>query len=446
MSVDTILPDESRKGHAENQALGCGNFLRFAKEVSPFPGKQHVWMDGPFEALDGTVHHGFSLDSLTAVVDAYAGLYYGAGVRPKDVIGVYVDEGVSNLIHFMALNAIGAIPAIVNGNMPVRIAAQWFQKVGALGLFTDETRLAIKEHLEANRMPFFCLTNACARAFFNPAFPRIYPFKHAATDPILISRSSGTMGIPKAIEFQHEQFFNGIRYRLGLPFPKGSERMLSALPHSHSAGFAYFTLGILSGCHMMILSSDKADTMLPAIQSFRPSMIVAFAETYVFLDDAPMGNYNLSSINLWFNAGDTAHEAIIRPLVAKSDHHGRLRDVFRDEDGAAYRLQTEEFLLKHFPEVADLRVVATQGGTFAEVTAIVRLKPEAKAAETKLLKRFNEKLQADRKVELDAVLFAKPTEIPLGPAGKVLKGELRDQKAHLANTWKSAMPSGGFGS
>jgi long-chain acyl-CoA synthetase len=323
MSVDTILPDESRKRHAENPALGCGNFLRFAKEVSPFPGKQHVWMDRPFEAFDGTVHHGFSLDSLTAIVDAYASFYYGAGVRPKDVIGVYVDEGVANLIHYMALNAIGAIPAIVNGNMPVRIAAEWFQKVGALGLFTDETRLAIKQHLEGNRMPFFWLTNAGARAIFNPAFPETYPFKHAASDPILISHSSATTGIPKAIEFQHEQFFHGIRYRLGLPFPKGSERMLSALPHSHSAGFAYFTLGVLSGCHMMILSSNKADMFLPAIQSFRPSMIVAFAETYVFLNDAPMGNYNLSSINLWFNAGDAAHEAIIRPLVAKGSRYPR---------------------------------------------------------------------------------------------------------------------------
>jgi hypothetical protein len=98
---------------------------------------------------------------------------------------------------------------------------------------------------------------------------------------------------------------------------------------------------------------------LTAIRSFRPSMIVAFAETYVFLNDAPMGNYNLSSINLWFNAGDAGHEAIIRPLVAKA---------------------------------------------------------EAKAAETKLLKRFNEKSQADRKVELDAILFSKPA-MPSGGIG-----------------------------
>lgn len=85
---------------------------------------------------------------------------------------------------------------------------------------------------------------------------------------------------------------------------------------------------------------------------------------------------------------------------------GRAPDFIRAEDGTVYSLKTEEFLLKHFPEVADLSVVATRGGKFAEVTAIVRLKPEAKAAETKLLKMFNEKLQAGGKVELDAVLFA----------------------------------------
>jgi acyl-coenzyme A synthetase/AMP-(fatty) acid ligase len=294
---------------------------------------------------------------------------------------------------------------------------------------------------------------------------------------------------------------------------------------------------------MIILSSNKADTVLPAIQSFQPSMIVAFAETYVFLNDAQMGNYDLSSINLWFNVGDAAHEAHIRPLVAKGHHYqegkkvngsifidglgssemgfplfrnvhapgtdrydrcvgtplewveaavldddgqtlppyaigrlgvksptitpgywndtnltrrsqlsgyfltgdvvyrdgqgryfhiDRVPDVIRAEDGAVYSLQTEEFLLKHFSEVADLSVVSTQGGKFAKATAIVRLKPEAKAAERELLKMFNEKLQAGGKVKLDAVLFAKPTDIPLGPTGKVLKRELRGQKAHLA--------------
>jgi acyl-CoA synthetase (AMP-forming)/AMP-acid ligase II len=408
MRVDTVLPDESRKKHAENQALGCGNFLRFAREASPSSGKQQVWMDRPFEALDGTVHHGFSLDSLAAVVDAYAGFYYGAGVRPEHVIGVYVDGGVANLIHSMALNAIGAVPAIVNGNMPVRIAARWFQKAGALGLFTDDTRWAIKEHLEGIPMPLFCLTHAGARAAYKPAFPENYPFRHAAADPILISHSSGTAGIPEAVVFRHGQFFHGIRSRLGLPFPKGSERMLSALPHSHPAGFAYFAVGVLSGCHMMILSSDKADAVLPAIQSFRPSLVVAFAETYVFLDDFPMGDYELSPIHLWYNVGQAAHQAHILPLVAKHPRYGRAPDPIRAGDGAACSLHTEEFLLKHFPEVADLSVVATHGGKFAEVTAIVRLQPEAKAAETKLLKLFNEKLQAGGKVELDAVLFAKP--------------------------------------
>jgi acyl-coenzyme A synthetase/AMP-(fatty) acid ligase len=119
---------------------------------------------------------------------------------------------------------------------------------------------------------------------------------------------------------------------------------------------------------------------------------------------------------------------------------GRVPDIIRAEDGTVYSLQTEEFLLKHFPEVADLSVVASQGGRFAEVTAIVRLKPESKAAEPELLKKFNEKLQAGGKVELDAVLFAKPTEIPLGPTGKVMKRELRDQKTHLAKT--QGFPSG----
>lgn len=319
--TSTVLPEALRKLHAENLELGCGNFLHVACKVSPTGAQPHLWMDTPCRVFTGETYSTLSLHELRHIVDTLASWYYGIGVRAKDPVAVYVGEGVQNLIHYLALNAIGAIPAIVNGNVPAEIAAKWIEKVGALGLYTDTAHKAlIAPHVRDNRALRYFVTDETAAQSFRPQLPAVYPYRHAETDTVLIGHSSGTTGIPKAVQFQHQQFFYGVRYRLSLPFAEGSERILSALPHSHSAGIAYLMLALLNGCSTMVLSTNKPEVVLPAMERFQPTMVVAFPETYVLLGDTDLDAHDLSSIRLWFNGGDAAHEAHIRKLITKGHH------------------------------------------------------------------------------------------------------------------------------
>lgn len=538
--VATLINDELRQRHAENRKLGCGNFLHVAAAVSPHADQRHFFLDRPVRLFTGETFDGLSLKELRHAVDTYATFYYGIGVRAKDPIAIYVGEGIENLIHFLALNAIGAIPAIVNGNMPAETAAKWMDKVGAVGLYSDRQHAErIAPHVRKNSNLRFFVTDESAGQVYKPELPKIYPFAHADNDTVLIGHSSGTTGLPKAVIFQHQQFFHGIRYRLGLPFPEGSDRMLSALPHSHSAGIAYVMLATLSGCSQMILSSNQPDVVLPAIASFRPSMVVAFPETYVLLCDSDLDRYDLGSIRLWFNGGDAAHEAHVKPLIARghrivkgeqvpgsvfidglgssemgfslfrnvhtpgsktfdrcigapldfveaavlSDdgeklppyrvgklgvksptitpgywndsvltarsqlsgyfltgdlfyydeqgrffHVDRVPDAIRTDKGVVYSLQTEEFLLKNFVEIADCTVVATPDDRDRTVAvAVVRLKRGVERQADSLLNRFNERLEAAGRLRLAAVALGDSRDFPLGPTGKVLKRELREQ-------------------
>ncbi len=320
-TLSTLLPEALRKKHAENLDLGCGNFLHVAAAVSPKADQPHIWMDTPCKVFTGETFSTLSLNELRHIVDTVASWYYGIGVRAKDPVAVYVGEGMQNIIHYLALNAIGAIPAIVNGNVPPAIAAKWIEKVGAQGLYTDAAHQPlIAPHIRGNRALRYFVTDETAAQTFRPALPSVYPYKHVENDTVLIGHSSGTTGIPKAVQFQHQQFFYGIRYRLGLPFPEGSERILSALPHSHSAGIAYLMLAVLQGCSTMVLSTNKPEVVLPAIETFEPSMVVAFPETYVLLGDSDLEAHDLSSIRLWFNGGDAAHETHIRKLIQQGHH------------------------------------------------------------------------------------------------------------------------------
>ncbi len=537
--VTTLLDEKLRKTLAENSALGAGNFLHVANEISPHAEEQHLWMNEPCTIFTGERFEGFSLRELKHVVDTYASWYYGIGVRAKDPIAVYVGEGVQNLIHYLALNALGAIPAVVNGNMPPEIAAKWIAKVGAIGIYSDDRHAAnLSPHLGKSSALRFFVTDDTASKVYRPELPKVYPYRHADTDIVLIGHSSGTTGIPKAVQFQHQQFFYGIRYRLSLPFPKGSERMLSALPHSHSAGIAYLMLSILSGCQTMVLTSNRADVVLPNVETFQPTMVVAFPETYVLLSEADLDAYDLSSIQLWFNGGDAAHETHIRRLIAKGHrtvegrklagsvfidglgssemgfslfrnvhtlgtehynrcigkplewvdaavlgengeklpphrigklgvksptitsgywndslltarsqingyfltgdmfyqdeegrffHVDRIPDVIQTSEGPLYSLDTEELLLREFPQVSDCTVVAAPASLGSSMGVVVtRLKQGIQEEAEPLLEVFNEKLRNAGKLPLGAVVFADPSDVPLGPTGKVLKRELRE--------------------
>jgi acyl-CoA synthetase (AMP-forming)/AMP-acid ligase II len=261
----------------------------------------------------------FSIASFKRVADDYAAWYYGNGIREKDPVAVYLGEGVLNLIHFSALTSLGAIPILVNGNMRPHLAAGFARKTGAVAIFSDTDHLAaMSPHLDPDFRAGlrFLATDQTAAQLGEPRLPARFPFVHADEDPVLVGHSSGTTGIPKAVVFLHQQFFHGIRYRLSQPRLPGSTRILSALPHSHSAGIAYVMLAVLSGTPVLVLSSNRPEIVLPAIADFRPTMVAAFPQTYVELTEADYQAYDLDSVRVWVNGGDAAHERHIRKLIS----------------------------------------------------------------------------------------------------------------------------------
>ena len=66
--------------------------------------------------------------------------------------------------------------------------------------------------------------------------------------------------MPKAITFEHHQFFAGIRTRLSVG--RDSERVLSALPHSHSAGIAFPMYYIMIGSPVLIMADLSGEAVL----------------------------------------------------------------------------------------------------------------------------------------------------------------------------------------
>jgi len=300
--------------------LGAGNFLHFAHATTSckFEPRVHVSKGCSIQGRQVTA---LSVDELKCAADSYAVYYIEQGVQPLDPVAVYCTSGLHYLLHYAALTGIGAIPVLTNGAMPADIAASYFRRVGVVGVIGDSPRL----HGLADQLRFGDLRFAADIDRFaggDPgALPDWYPFRHGYDSPVMITHTSGTTGVPKAVLLQHGKWFHGIRQLLGLDRAEGSHRYLSALPASHNASVAYAMHAVLTGAELMFVHNREGAAVARAIEDFHPATVVSFPETWVALAETDLSRFDLSSVTTWINSGDAAHETHIRRLLAHGHHH-----------------------------------------------------------------------------------------------------------------------------
>jgi 3-aminoavenalumate diazotase len=249
------------------------------------------------------------LDQLTL---ARAASLYAAGVGIRDPVAVIAPTAADTALTFLAAARLGAIPALINPFLATELAAEYIRRLGAVGLITDAGHAS---QLAAYDTGTPLLPDIAALGEGNPA-DAPGPYQHFPTDPVAITHSSGTTGLPKAVVHSHASLFAAIRYRLGLPRPQGMERLLSAMPCPHAAGLIVINLGMCSGGEVLMLSRQTGPTVLEAIERWHPRCVIGFSTTWPDLVKARLDQHDLSSVALWWNTGDCAHEAHIRRLVA----------------------------------------------------------------------------------------------------------------------------------
>ncbi|WP_208636076.1 class I adenylate-forming enzyme family protein [Amycolatopsis thailandensis] len=283
--------------------LGAGNFFWHVCEIARD-------LDRPllFRHEDGVVV-GHSLAELRDKVLRRAHWYAAEGVEPGTRVGVHLRDGLAGFLHHIAITALGGVTTLTNPRMPPDTAAHYFDRTDTALVVTDTEVPAVsgRRYVDEKTVDV---------PWDGPSPPLPDPHRHRDDDLVLISHSSGTTGVPKPTAFAHRTFSVGKRERLWKFPSRRTDRMLTALPHSHSSGISYLSLALMLGTPTMLADGTSGEAVAEAMNAFRPTLVLGFPGTLAELPISSLTAEAADTVHTWMGMGDASHERHIRPLVA----------------------------------------------------------------------------------------------------------------------------------
>ena len=330
--------DNLRAVLAADPEVGAGNVLLKLREHGADPDGPGITFD---VAVDGRpAWTAFTLGELTERVAARAAWLHDRDIRPRDPVAVYATSAADVLLNFAALTWLGAIPALMNPNMPGDIAVSFIRQLRATAVLADSEHLRMLEGQDLGGA--LVLPEVSQTGTGDPAEAPPH-YRHHADDPVVITHSSGTTRVPAAVVHSQATLFAAIRQiRLTEARPYRPARELSVLPAAHTAGIITFNQALCNRYELAFLSNQggpferSGEVVLEAIERWRPTGVFGFAVTWAELARFDLSERDLSSVSNWFNTGDCAHEAHIRRLVAVGSHPERTRDGVVDVPGSKF--------------------------------------------------------------------------------------------------------------
>jgi acyl-coenzyme A synthetase/AMP-(fatty) acid ligase len=362
---------------AADQELGAGNVLFRLAEHGADMDMPRVTFDTEVDGIAAWTP--LSLRTLTERVAARAEWYGRHGIGRRDPVAVYVTSAADVFLNFLALTWLGAIPALMNGSMPVEIAGEYIRRLRTVGVIIDADHAELAGHdLGAS-----IIGDAAETGTGDPSRALAH-YRHHPDDPVAITHSSGTTRMPAAVVHSHHSLFAAVRaVRLTEPRQYGPVREMSAFPQAHTAGVIILNEALGNGYELLCLSQQggafarSGEAIIDAIERWRPTAVYGFAVTWSELARYDLTTRDVSSVRFWSNSGDCAHEAHIRRLVAVGSHHAYGKDGIVSLPGSRFNdtLGSTEmgyggFRISHFPGSERYNRCVGKPQPFAEIILV----------------------------------------------------------------------------
>lgn len=313
----TLTSPEALQALRADASLGSANFLDRCLALSTTADQPFLFLDRPLQLLQGAPVTALGLNDLQRHRMALADWYLQQGVKPGDVVAVSVEDGLMPMLHYLALTSLGAAISLMNPAMPAEFGLAYMAENGFERLVTDSSTLATSAFARewCNQAPQSVLDVSLSRLDPAPQLPAWWPLEPEDSTLVMLSHTSGTTGLPKAVRFEHRQFFMGKRARIGRFAEGPDERLLTALPQSHSAAISHLETAVLHGIPTYVLGTQDGHALREAIRHFQPTTVVAFPRSYVLLVDGGIRPGEFPGVRRWFAMGDASHQSHVRAIL-----------------------------------------------------------------------------------------------------------------------------------
>lgn len=311
-----------------DSTLGCANLLDRCAALDADRDEAFLFLEKPFTLPDGNVRTEFSLNSLLDARRCLAEKYVALGVKAGDIIAVCISDGIGPFLHYSALSSLGAAAAIVNPSMRPDVAVAYLSQNGLTRIVMDSETAERTGLLDRPSGLAMCeiIDRPRQRHEFGP-LPPGWPLQPEDSTLVMLSHTSGTTGIPKAVRFEHRQFFMGKRARIGQFAEVPEERLLTALPQSHSSAISHLESAVIHRLPTFVASNALGDPLRKAIREFAPTMVLGFPQTFASLLRHGVAPGEFPSVRRWVSMGDAAHANQIRAMLMAAPN-SRFIDAF----------------------------------------------------------------------------------------------------------------------
>ena len=301
---------------AADPQLGAGNVLARVLAHGADPQGPGLTFDTP---VDGhPAGQPLTLGQLDERVAARAAWLHDRGVRPRDPVAVWATAAADMVLSFLALARLGAIPALMNGKLRPEIAAEYIRRLRGAGVLADAAHI---ELLAGHDLGAPLLGTPQEAGSGDPAqAPADY--RHHPDDPIVITHTSGTTGVPKAVLHSHASLFAATRHLLSMPQAQGTRRILNALPAPHTATGSWSTRRWATRRRCPACPSRGASG------SSTPSSVAARRGLRLLDDLGRAGPLRPERVRPGLGAAVVQHRRLLARAPRTPARRGRPRDVF----------------------------------------------------------------------------------------------------------------------
>ncbi len=350
MSTDTLLAAEHLAALRNDTTLGCGNLIDKVLGRHAFPSGPFLFLQQPIRLPNGKIYQEMSLQDVADARQALARWYFSLGVGVNDVITVCVSDGLAPFLHYTALSSLGAVASVINPQMSATMAPEYLTSNGFFTAVIDDVsaetspvaRFLLHDADSRFRVHNVSDANVSATAA-GDSLPASWPYAHSDNSLVMLSHTSGTTGVSKAVKFEHRQFFMAKRDRLGRFADSADERFLCALPPSHSSALGHIETAILHGVPTYIVSDCSGASVRAVIADFKPTLVAAFPQTYAGLARSDLRPSEFDCVRRWLSMGDAMHGEHIKRIL-KASARSRFLDCFGSSELGMAIFQKESTL------------------------------------------------------------------------------------------------------